>query len=144
MCCRLLRLPDLNLKSFYTMRFLRQFTAWISVTLLLSTCSRAEDEHHKRVPSGFTGVRGKKSIPDDAYNSEDLENSNSIQQQVCNKFEPLYWDLLRFNMYFFVADRRRILPWNRNSFVNKLRFGETCSFRILRNEREETMELSLV
>ncbi|KAJ8970469.1 hypothetical protein NQ317_009443 [Molorchus minor] len=27
------------------------------------------EEHHKRAPSGFTGVRGKKSIPDSAYDS---------------------------------------------------------------------------
>ncbi|XP_066140099.1 tachykinins [Euwallacea fornicatus] len=62
------------------MKFLHHFRSLISLTLLLSTCSKADDQHHKRVPSGFTGVRGKKSIPDDAY-AEDVENNNSIQQQ---------------------------------------------------------------
>ncbi|ENN71230.1 hypothetical protein D910_01666, partial [Dendroctonus ponderosae] len=61
------------------MKSIRPFTTWISISLLLSTCCLA-DEHHKRVPSGFTGVRGKKSIPDEAY-SADLDNSNSIEQQ---------------------------------------------------------------
>lgn len=59
------------------MESIRPFTTWISIAFLLSTCCLA-DEHHKRVPSGFTGVRGKKSIPDEAY-SADLENSSSVE-----------------------------------------------------------------
>lgn len=65
------------------MMLFHHFTSWISITLLLSTCSRADEEHHKRIPSGFTGVRGKKSIPDEAYNAEDFDvNSNTVVQQV--------------------------------------------------------------
>jgi hypothetical protein len=32
------------------------------------------EEHHKRAPSGFTGVRGKKSIPDSAYSTGNAES----------------------------------------------------------------------
>lgn len=43
-------------------------------------CAAAE-EHHKRAPSGFTGVRGKKSIPDSAYSDETATDtlSNSVE-----------------------------------------------------------------
>ncbi|RZC41372.1 hypothetical protein BDFB_014566, partial [Asbolus verrucosus] len=34
----------------------------------------ATEEHHKRAPSGFTGVRGKKSIPDSAYSAGNSES----------------------------------------------------------------------
>ncbi|CAG9773610.1 unnamed protein product [Ceutorhynchus assimilis] len=72
------------------MRFLHRLTSLVTMTLLLSTtCSSADDEHHKRAPSGFTGVRGKKSIPDEAYNSsDDVESSNSIQNQQQTDFVP--------------------------------------------------------
>lgn len=59
---------------------LRYSVTWGFIILLLVAHSKAEDDHHKRVPSGFTGVRGKKSIPNEAYTSEDTDGSNSIQQ----------------------------------------------------------------
>ncbi|XP_030758689.1 tachykinins isoform X2 [Sitophilus oryzae] len=55
-------------------------TTWISVIVLAAAYVSTEDDHHKRAPSGFTGVRGKKSIPDGAYSSDEPEHENLIQQ----------------------------------------------------------------
>ncbi|CAH0564346.1 unnamed protein product [Brassicogethes aeneus] len=41
-------------------------TIAVLLTIGFLCIARGED-HHKRAPSGFLGVRGKKSVPDDAY-----------------------------------------------------------------------------
>lgn len=51
------------------MRFFK--IVYISIVVATYYCVAAEEHHHKRAPSGFTGVRGKKSIPDGAYSAED-------------------------------------------------------------------------
>lgn len=46
----------------------------------LCWCVLAED-HHKRVPSGFTGVRGKKSIPEGAYDEQDAPEASKTPEE---------------------------------------------------------------
>lgn len=46
----------------------------LAVVVLATLCAAATaEEHHERVPSGFTGVRGKRSVPDSSYLNDDLK-----------------------------------------------------------------------
>nr|QGA72578.1 tachykinin-related peptide [Rhynchophorus ferrugineus] len=97
------------------MFFSRFCATWISLVILATSFANAEDDHHKRVPSGFTGVRGKKSIPDEAYNSDDVEHN--LLAQNYDSFGPMseasgtlnYLDKRAPSGFFGMRGKK---PWN--------------------------------
>ncbi|KYB25859.1 tachykinin [Tribolium castaneum] len=66
---------------FSPLSILTMHSTTITTAVVLATiyvvC--AAEDHHKRAPSGFTGVRGKKSIPDSAYSTGNSD-SDSIPE----------------------------------------------------------------
>lgn len=55
-------------------------TLSVALAILFIICSG--EEHQKRIPSGFTGVRGKKSVSNLEYSSGDVTTSDLKAQNV--------------------------------------------------------------
>lgn len=57
-----------------------RFSPTATFTFSLILCLARSEDHHKRAPSGFTGVRGKKSISEDTKNAVFFEEDGEDEE----------------------------------------------------------------